>query len=190
YSISFNGNAGVTGGGLGPGLRFQHNADGSIAVRGDQAQYEEINKNMGNRPHVIKMNAIWSLPKLAGDSPASKGLGYVVNNWQLSGVLTAGSGAPYDPTFSYNANGGAINLTGSPSYNGKIVITGDPGSGCSNDQYKQFNTAAFSGPVYQSVGLESGRNTFLGCPDHTDLAIARNFPLGGSRQAQLRIDLF
>ena len=191
YSISFKGNAGVTGGGLGPGLRFQHNPDGTYAVRSDQAQYEKLNENMGNRPHVIKLNAIWQLPKLSGDSAASKGLGYVVNNWQVSGVLTAGSGAPYDATFSYNANGQPINLTGSPSYNAKIAINGDPGKGCSSNQYKQFNTSAFSGPLYNSVGLESGRNTLLGCPDHTlDLAIARNFPLGGSRQAQLRIDLF
>ena len=115
----------------------------------------------------------------------------MVNNWQLAGVLTAGSGAPYDVTFQYNANGAPINLTGSPSYNGKVVITGDPGSGCSSDPYKQFNTAAFSGPAYGSVGLESGRNLMMSCADKTvDLAIARNFPLGGSRSAQFRIDLF
>jgi hypothetical protein len=191
YSISFTGNAGITGGGLGPGLRLQHNADGSYSVRSDQAQYEALNNNMGNRPHVFKMNAIWSLPKVGGDSAAAKAVGYVVDNWQLSGVFTATSGAPYDATYTYTSNGAAINLTGSPAYNGKIVITGDPGSGCSSNQYKQFNTAAFSGPTYNSLGLESGRNQLLGCHDHTlDLAIARNFPLGGNRQAQLRIDLF
>ena len=70
-----------------------------------------------------------------------------------------------------------INLTGSPSYNARIVDNGDPGSGCSSDPYKQFNTAAFSGPTYRSVGLESGRNVLRGCADNTlDLAIARNFP--------------
>jgi hypothetical protein len=191
YSLSFTGNAGITGGGLGPGLRLEHHPDGSYSVRSDQAEYEELNKDMGNRPHVFKANAIWELPTLSNGSPALKALGYVVNNWQLAGVLTAGSGAPYDATFSYNANGAAINLTGSPSYNGRIVITGDPGSGCSADQYRQFNTGALSGPRYGSVGLESGRNTFRGCPDRTvDLAIARNFPLGGTRNVQFRIDLF
>ena len=116
----------------------------------------------------------------------------MVNDWQLSGVLTAGSGRPYDATFTYNANGAPINLTGSPSYNARDRrLTGDPGSGCSSDPYKQFNTAAFSGPTYGSLGLESGRNVLRGCADHTlDLAIARNFPLGGSRSAQFRIDLF
>ena len=34
------------------------------------------------------------------------------------------------------------NLTGSPDYAARIVFVGDPGSGCSDNQYKQFNTAA------------------------------------------------
>jgi hypothetical protein len=191
YSISFTGDTGLTATNPGVGLRLQHSADGSYSVRSDQAQYESLMKEMGNRPHILKVNAVWELPKLSGDSPALKAVGYVVNNWQLSGVLTAGSAAPYDATFSYNANGGAINLTGSPSYNARIMITGDPGKGCSSNQYKQFNTSAFSGPQYGSLGLESGRNVLSGCPDHTlDLAIARNIPLGGSRNAQLRVDLF
>ena len=191
YSASFTGNAGVQNGTPGLGLRLNHNPDGSYTVRDDQAAYEELNKDMGNRPHIIKANAVWELPRLSDSTSAMKALGYVVNNWQLSGVLTAGSGAPYDVTFQYNASGAPINLTGSPSYNGKVVITGDPGSGCSSDPYRQFNTAAFSGPTYGSVGLESGRNLMMSCADKTvDLAIARNFPLGGSRSAQFRIDLF
>ena len=191
YSLRFEGNAGVTGGGLGLGLRLQHNPDGSYTVRSDQAQYEKLNEDMGNRAHVLNASAVWQLPKLSGDSGAVKAVGYVVNNWQLSGVFTAGSGAPYDATFTYQSNGAAVNLTGSPSYNGKIVVNGNAGSGCSSNQYAQLNAAAFSGPVYNSLGLESGRNLFRGCADHTlNLAIARNFPFGGGRQAQFRVDLF
>ena len=68
---------------------------------------------------------------------------------------------------------------------------GDPGSGCSSDQYRQFNTAAVTGPQYGSVGLESGRFILGGCPDHTvDLAVARNIRLGGSRNLQFRLDAF
>jgi len=75
-------------------------------------------------------------------------------------------------------------------------VTGDPGSGCSGDQYAQFNTAAFSVPVASatnpSVGTESSRNYLIGCPDHTvDLAIARNIRVfGGDRELQLRVDVF
>jgi Carboxypeptidase regulatory-like domain len=194
YSISFTGNAGIattaTVGNPGVGLRLQHAADGSYSIRADQADYETLMKEMGNRPHTLKVNAVWSLPKVNAGSTALKAVGYVVNDWQVSGVLTAASAAKYDATFLYNSNGAPINLTGS-SYNARIVIAGDHGAGCSDNQYKQFNTSSFSGPQYGSLGLESGRNVLAGCPDHTvDLAIARNIPVGKGRSAQFRVDLF
>jgi hypothetical protein len=105
---------------------------------------------------------------------------------------------PYSINYSYA--GGAVgngnqNITGSPNYGGRIVITGDPGSGCSSNQYAQFNTTAFSVPVASannpSLGLESGQNYMHGCFDKTvDLALARNFRLGGSRTIQVRIEAF
>src|SRR5262249_59629542 len=83
------------------------------------------------------------------------------------------------------------NLTGSPDYAAKIVFVGDPGSGCSSDQYRQFSAAAVTGPTYGSTGLESGRYLLGGCPDHTvDLAIARNIRFGGNRNLQFRLDIF
>jgi hypothetical protein len=195
YGISFTGTAGMatttTVGDPGIGLRLQHAPDGSYSLRDDQAQFEELMKDMGNQPHTLRANAIWDMPDLDADSGGKKIAALLVNGWQLSGVLTAGSGLPYDATFLYNANGAPINLTGSPSYNGRIVVKGDPGSGCSDDPYAQFNTGAFGGPTYGSVGLESGRNVLRGCADHTvDLAIARNFPLGRGRNAQVRVDVF
>ena len=42
-----------------------------------------------------------------------------------------------------------------------------------------------------SEGLESGRNYLTGCKDHTfDLALQRNFRLGGSRVASIRVEAF
>jgi hypothetical protein len=84
-----------------------------------------------------------------------------------------------------------VNLTGSSSFPARIVYTGDPGSGCSDNQYAQFNASAVAGPTYHSDGLESGRNILQGCPNKTiDLALVRNFRLGGGRQAQVRVDAF
>lgn len=68
---------------------------------------------------------------------------------------------------------------------------GDPGAGCSDNQYAQFSTAAFAGPTYNSLGLESGRNYMRGCFENNfDFAIARNIRLGGARQLQFRVDIF
>ena len=84
-----------------------------------------------------------------------------------------------------------MNLTGSPNYAARIRVTGDPGSGCSSDPYKQFNAAAFQGPTYNSIGNESGTNLLKGCWDHTmDLSILRNISAGGNRQLQFRLDMF
>ena len=114
-----------------------------------------------------------------------------MNDWQLSGIFTAGSGARYDIGYAYQNGGSSVNLTGSPSYPAMIRIVGDPGKGCSDNQYGQFNVQAFAGPQTGSLGLESGRNYMVGCPDHTlDLAIARNIRIGGPRQVQLRVDIF
>jgi hypothetical protein len=84
-----------------------------------------------------------------------------------------------------------VNLTGSPDYAAKIVFIGDPGSGCSDNQYAQFNTKAVTGPTYGSVGLESGRNIFGGCPDHTvDMSIAKHIRFGANRNLQFRLGIF
>ena len=84
-----------------------------------------------------------------------------------------------------------MNLTGSPDYAAKILYIGDPGKGCSDNPYAQFSTAAVTGPSYNSLGLESGRNILSSCPDKTvDLSLARNIRVGGARQLQFRLDAF
>ena len=86
------------------------------------------------------------------------------------------------PAISYQQNGSNVNLTGSPNYLASIKVTGDPGSGCSSDQYKQFNTEAYSGPGYFSIGNESGANLLRACNlNFWDFAISRNITLGGGR---------
>ena len=160
-------------------------------VRDDQELLDELLRDTGNRPHVIRANFVWELPGISTGSTATKVAGAVINDWQLSGVFTGTSGSRYDSTFSYNANGGNVNLTGSPSYAARIKVVGDPGSGCSDNQYAQFNTAAFDGPGYNSLGLESGSNLLGGCFEKImDLSIARNIRLGGGKQIQLRVDMF
>jgi hypothetical protein len=171
--------------------RLQHSPDGTYALRADQAEYEELNRNMGNRRHLVKANFLWDLPDLPPSNGGMRAIGLVLNDWQLSGILTAGSGARYDISHAYQNGGSSVNLTGSPSYPAMIRIVGDPGKGCSDNQYAQFNVDAFAGPQTGSLGLESGRNYMVGCPDHTlDLSIARNLRVGASRQVQLRVDVF
>ena len=170
---------------------FVHNADGSIALADFQEANDAVLSDVGLRRHIIKANFVWDLPDMNGTSGASKVVSAIVNGWQLSGILTAGSTAPYDATFSYQTNGSNVNLTGSPSYAARIKTVGDIGTGCSSNQYQQFNPAGFQGPTYHSLGNESGTNLLKGCADHTvDLSVQRNINVGGARQVQFRLDGF
>jgi hypothetical protein len=183
-SLSFTGNTGLQ-------KRLQHGADGSISLRADQQAYEDLNKNLNLQRHIIKGSGVWDLPDVKADSGVLEVLALLANDWQLSGILTAGSAPKYDVTYAYTNNGQNVNLTGSPDYAARIVFTGDPGKGCSSDPYRQFNAPAITGPTYNSLGLESGRNLLTGCPDHTvDLSILRTIRLGGSRQLHVRLDAF
>ncbi len=174
------------------GARLQHAADGSFSIRADQAQADELLGNALSARHLLKGNFVWDLPDMAGDGGGlSRVLAILANDWQLSGVWTGETGNPYTIGYSYSSGGSSINLTGSPNYGARIRVIGDPGSGCSSDLQRQFNTAAFAGPLPQSVGLESGNNYLRGCFTSTlDLALARNIRLGGGRAVQLRVDLF
>jgi hypothetical protein len=182
YGISFKGNTGLV-------KRLDHAPDGTATLRADQADYEELLGTLDRRPHTIKANGVWSLPH----APSSFGKvgGFILNDWQLAGVLTAGSATAYDLGFSYQNNGGSVNLTGSPNYGARILYVGDPGKGCSDNQYGQFNAAAVTGPQPGSVGLESGRNILRGCPDkRVDLSLSRDIRLGASRRMEFRVDVF
>ena len=139
--LSFTGNTGLQ-------KRLEHASGGTISIRADQTQYEEQNKDLNLQRHLIKGNWVWDFPNLSTQGGrVSRVIAHVLNDWQLSGILTAGSGNRYDLTYAYTVNGQPVNLTGSPDYAAKIIFTGDPGSGCSDDLYRQFNAAAVTGPT-------------------------------------------
>ena len=172
-------------------LRLQHNSDGSYVVRDDQDDADRLLGSAVTNVHVMKGTFVWDMPDLKSERAGLRALGLITNDWQLSGIWTASTGAPYAVGFSYQSGGSSTNLTGSPDYGARIRVVGDPGGGCSSDALRQFNTAAFQGPLVGSVGLESGNDYLRGCFQSVfDLSIARNIPLRGGRNIQLRVDMF
>ena len=127
------------------------------------------------------------------DGGARKVLGHLINDWQLSGVWTGTSGNRYDLGSSFQSNGQNVNMTGSPDFGSRIMYLTDPGSlsGCSSNQYAQFDVTAVTAPGYFSTGLESGRNLLIGCPSNViDVSLARTIRLGGGRELRLQVDAF
>ena len=170
--------------------RLQHAADGSYSYRADQAEADEFFQT-DPVVHTMKANFVWDLPDVKSSGSALRALGVIVNDWQLSGIWTASTSAPYQIAFSYQSGGSNVNLTGSADYAARVRVVGDPGSGCSDDIYRQFNTAAFQGPLVGSLGLESGNNYVKGCFQSVlDLSIARNIRLPKGRTIQLRVEMF
>jgi hypothetical protein len=172
--------------------RLQHGPDGTVSYRADQAEADELLQTPPIR-HTMKGNFVWDLPDLKASASALRAIGYVINDWQLAGVLTASTAAPYSLGFNYQtpSGNGNVQVTGSPDYGGRIRILGDPGAGCSDDLHRQFNAASFAGPPIGSVGLESGASYLHGCFARVfDLSIARNIRLPGGRNIQLRADMF
>jgi len=172
-------------------VRLQHSADGSFSIRDDQAQADELLGTTIEHRHVMKGHLVWDLPDVHGDGVMMKAIGWIANDWLLSSIWTGQTGSPYTIGYSYQNGGNNVNLTGSPDYAARIHIVGNPGSGCSSNIYQQFNTSAFQGPQIGSIGLDSGAGYLRECTESTlDLSIARNIRFGGSRQVQLRLDMF
>ena len=178
--------------------RLVHNPDGSFTVRDDQAQADDLLGDNNPPLHLMRGNFVWDLPDINSTNSAWRVIGVILNDWQMSGIWSGArrssetsNSAAYTVGFSYQNGGSSTNLTGSPDYGARIRVVGDPGSGCSSDPLRQFNTSAFQGPLVGSVGLESGNSYLKGCfISTTDLAIARNIRLGGARNIQLRVDMF
>ena len=139
-----------------------------------------------DRRHNLSVNWVYETPKLSHN----KYLGYVANNWQLSGVYRYQSGAPYSIGFSVTGYGNQ-NLTGSPTEGARIVLLGSPGSGHSSDPYKQFDVTVFQAPSVGSKGLESGRN-YLTLPplNNWDLSLSKRFVFGEHYRFEARLDAF
>jgi len=172
--------------------RLQHNSDGTITTRADQEKAQALFGDNSPAPHVMRANFTWDLPDMKpSGGNVSKTISYIVNDWSISGIWNGQSGAPYNAAFTYQTGGGNVNLTGSPDYAARVYVVGTPGSGCSSNPLKQFDTSAFKGPAAGSDGLESGSNYMRGCfVSSLDLAIARTIQLGGNRALQIRLDVF
>jgi hypothetical protein len=171
--------------------RLQHNADGSFTIREDQAEADRLlGRTVANR-HLLKGNFVWDLPDIKANGAFLRSVGLVVNDWRLSSIWNGRTGGAYSVGYSYQNGGGNTNITGAPDYAGRVRIVGDPGDGCSGNVYQQFNPSAFQGPLYGSVGLESGNDYVRGCFQSTlDLSIARTIRFGGAKNLELRVDMF
>ena len=141
-------------------------------------------------PHLFKANGIWNSPGIQSHGAVLRNL---TRDWQISAVATVASGGTYGIGYSYQSNGGNVNLTGSPDWGARVALLDGLGSGCSSSQYAQFNGSAIRPPTFGSVGMESGRNYMRGClTRNADMSLVRRIRVSHSERyrAELRADVF
>lgn len=149
------------------------------------------NRNYGpagfDRRHVFVANYIWDIPNL-GQRTSNKYLGWVTDNWQISGITSFISGAPFTPGFSTTDG---QDITGS-SEGARVNIIGDTYIPKSERTFERnFNTAAFARPALRDFG-NAGQNSMFGPGvNNWDISVSKRFPLWGEpRYLQVRGEFF
>src|SRR5690606_28454550 len=93
-------------------LRFDHTPDGVAVIRADQAEADRLLGTAVEQVHLMRGNFVWDMPDIQASSSGMRTLGWIVNDWQISGIWTGRTGTPYAVGFNYQSGGGNVNLTG------------------------------------------------------------------------------
>ncbi len=137
-----------------------------------------------DRRHQYKMSVIWRTDYFNGANSLVRAL---LNDWTVSGIVKLRSGRPLTITAGRDANVDGVN-----NDRADLVAGLDPALDPDRDRgeviLQWFNTAAFAEPAALANG-NAPRN-FLDGPGSkiVDIGIFRDFPLGGGRKVQIRME--
>jgi hypothetical protein len=147
-----------------------------------------------DRKHVLSLYYIYDLPFWReGGSPMKSLLG----GWQISGATFLRTGTPFSITRTNDiagvgegANGQPVDVVGDIHANANGQFSGGVNSGVAADQNFAFNPTAFANPAPGHFGNET-RNILRNPGDQQwDIALFKNFGLGGPRKIQFRTEIF
>ena len=164
------------------------------AINSFGAPRTDVNNRQANygpqdfdRRHNFNVNWVYEFPKATRNSY----LGFVINDWQISGIYRYQTGAPYNVGFTIPGLS-SYGVTGTQqNEGGRIVVLGYPGSGTSSDPYRQFDVTKFTTPGVGSNGLESGRNFLYRAPINSwDASLEKAYRFKERGKLELRIDAF
>ncbi|NWF83619.1 MAG: TonB-dependent receptor [Bryobacteraceae bacterium] len=140
-----------------------------------------------DRPHVFVANYIYDTPKFA-EKIGVKPLRWVLDDWQISGMTTIQSGAPFTPGFGLvsseewtgSGEGARVNVVGNPNL---------PKDQRTFDRW--FDTSVFTMPERRTFG-NAGVNIMRHPGIHNwDISVTKRFPLfGEGRWIQFRTEMF
>jgi hypothetical protein len=140
---------------------------------------------------MLNFNYVYTLPFLLHSRSVA---GYVLGGWELSGIVSFGSGQYLTAhTSAADPAGQGILAAGSAeSGTGRPDELSNPNSGAPHTLKQWFNTSAFvSVPAGQYRPGNSGIGTIIG-PGYEDfdLSLFKNVRIGGERDLQFRFETF
>lgn len=167
---------------LGAGFSASRSPQNPLDPQGDRSLSDL------HRAHTFSADYVWMLPFGRGRALGA-GMGTVPNvlfgGWQITGVMTANSGAPINVTIPRDiANIGPRSQAQRPD------LVGNPLSGVSGAPEQFLNADAFSEPAPFTFG-NAGRNLVTG-PGlfQLDFGLYKNFPINERMGFQFRTEYF
>jgi hypothetical protein len=143
-----------------------------------------------DRTHVFVVSYIWDLPFFKDQSTL---LGNILGGWQISGSSFFRTGTPFSITRTNDIAGVGEGSNGQPvDLVGNIYgdSNGQFSAGTGLDTNFWFNPAAFANPAQGKFG-NSTRNIVRNPGDQQwDIALFKNFVLGGTHRLQFRAEVF
>jgi hypothetical protein len=147
-----------------------------------------------DRRHVATIYYIYDLPFWrTGGSVMKSALG----GWQISGATFMRTGTPFSITRTNDiagvgegSNGQPVDVVGDIYANANGKFSGGVNNGVAADQNFLFNPTAFANPAAGKFGNET-RDLIRNPGDQQwDIALFKNFSLGGTRKVQFRTEIF
>ena len=152
-----------------------------------------------DRRNNLQLSYAYDIPGVA-KRLGVKGLGFVTDHWQLSGITSVVSGAPYNPGCGLTSGSAGVTggYTGTPDLGQRCQVIGDPNSSIPDGTY--FNPNAFAMPALATgpnnsivgppaLGDLGGGSGVLTYPRITnfDVTMTKVIPLGRSERRVLKI---
>jgi hypothetical protein len=142
-----------------------------------------------DRRHVMSVYYIYDLPFWRDQSTTMRNL---LGGWQVSGATFFRTGTPFAVLRNNDIAG-----VGDGAFLQPVNMVGDPKAGA-NQQFSTavgdgnfwFNTAAFANPAAGTFGNAPRNNIYNPGEQQWDIALFKNFNLGGTRRAQFRAEFF
>ena len=148
--------------------------------------------------HILRVYWAYSLPKASNliHNGIVKG---AFDDWMVSGIYTAQSGAPMGVSYAYSPS---QDITGSATDSGRVLVVGNPILSKSEEsaQFKAFNPNAFAAPPIASCETatpsflcwgNANKYVFRGPGiNNWDMSLFKNFRLTERWRGQLRMEAY